>query len=102
MPQYSPGLSQLHYWIMSIIGTAILFLSVLIHELSHSIVASSYGIRVKQIMLFIFGGIADIEEEPKDLKEFKMAIAGACRKPSYLSTFCNILVDYHSHDSVIF
>ncbi len=77
MPQYSPGLSQLHYWIMSIIGTVILFLSVLIHELSHSMVARSYGIRVKQIMLFIFGGVSDIEEEPKDFKkEFKMAIAG--------------------------
>lgn len=77
MPQYAPDLNQLQYWIMSITGTVILFLSVLIHELSHSIVARSYGIRVKQIMLFIFGGISDIEEEPKDFKkEFKMAIAG--------------------------
>jgi Zn-dependent protease len=62
---------------MSITGTIILFLSVLIHELSHSIVARSYGIRVRQIMLFIFGGVSEIEEEPKDFKkEFKMAIAG--------------------------
>ncbi len=77
MPQYAPDLSQVQYWIMSIIGTVILFLSVLIHELSHSIVAKSYGIRVKQIMLFIFGGVSDIEEEPKEFKkEFKMAIAG--------------------------
>lgn len=77
MPQYAPDLNQVQYWIMSITGTVILFLSVLIHELSHSIVARSYGIRVKQIMLFIFGGISDIEEEPKDFKkEFKMAIAG--------------------------
>jgi Zn-dependent protease len=77
MPQYSPGMNQVNYWIMSIIGTIILFLSVLIHELSHSIVARSYGIRVRQIILFIFGGVSDIEEEPKDFKkEFKMAIAG--------------------------
>lgn len=77
MPHYALDLGQVHYWIMSIIGTIILFLSVLIHELSHSIVAKSYGIRVKQIMLFIFGGVSDIEEEPKDFKkEFKMAIAG--------------------------
>lgn len=77
MPQYAPGMNQVNYWIMSIIGTIILFLSVLIHELSHSIVARSYGIRVRQIMLFIFGGVSDIEEEPKDFKkEFKMAIAG--------------------------
>jgi Zn-dependent protease/predicted transcriptional regulator len=77
MPHYSPGLNPMQYWIMSIIGTVILFLSVLIHELSHSIVASRYGIKVKQIVLFIFGGVSDIEEEPKDFnKEFKMAIAG--------------------------
>jgi len=77
MPQYAPGLSPEQYWIMSITGTIILFFSVLIHELSHSMVARSYGIKVKQIMLFIFGGISDIEEEPKEFrKEFKMAIAG--------------------------
>lgn len=77
MPQYSPGMNQVNYWIMSITGTIVLFLSVLLHELSHSIVAKSYGIRVRQIMLFIFGGVSDIEEEPKEFKkEFKMAIAG--------------------------
>ena len=77
MPHYAPGLSQLNHWIMSITGTIILFLSVLIHELSHSMVARSYGIKVRQIMLFIFGGVSDIEEEPKEFKkEFKMAIAG--------------------------
>jgi Zn-dependent protease len=77
MPRYVPDLNQLQYWIMGITGSIILFLSVLIHELSHSLVARSYGIRVKQIMLFIFGGVSDIEEEPKDFKkEFKMAIAG--------------------------
>lgn len=77
MPEYSPGLTQNQYWFMSIIGTIILFLSVLVHELSHSIVAKSYGIRVRQIILFIFGGVSDIEEEPEDFKkEFKMAFAG--------------------------
>ena len=77
MPRYVLDLNQLQYWIMGITGSIVLFLSVLIHELSHSLVARSYGIRVKQIMLFIFGGVSDIEEEPKDFKkEFKMAIAG--------------------------
>ncbi|WP_148685479.1 site-2 protease family protein [Candidatus Nitrosocosmicus hydrocola] len=61
---------------MSIAGTIILFLSVLLHELSHSIVAKSYGIRVRQIMLFIFGGVSDIEEPKEFKKELKMAIAG--------------------------
>ncbi len=77
MPFYSPHLSITLYWIMGIIGAVILLVSVLLHELSHSIVAQRYGIKVKQIILFIFGGVSDIEEEPKDFnKEFKMAIVG--------------------------
>ena len=68
MPRYVPDLNPSQYWIMGITGSIVLFLSVLIHELSHSLVARSYGIRVKQIMLFIFGGVSDIEEEPKDFK----------------------------------
>ncbi|MER5175980.1 MAG: site-2 protease family protein [Candidatus Nitrosocosmicus sp.] len=77
MPFYLPNLSTFQYWIMGIIGAFILIISVLIHELSHSIVAKKYGIEVKQIVLFIFGGVSDIEEEPVDFKkEFKMAFAG--------------------------
>jgi Zn-dependent protease/predicted transcriptional regulator len=77
MPFYYPNLNTLQYWLMGIIGAIILIISVLIHEHSHSIVAKRYGIRVKQIVLFIFGGVSDIEEEPKDFKkEFKMAFAG--------------------------
>ena len=76
MPRYAPDLNIIQYWIMGIAGSITLFLSVLAHELSHSLVTSSYGIRVKQIILFIFGGVSDIEEEPKDFKkEFKLAIA---------------------------
>ena len=77
MPRYAHDLNQIQYWFMGIVGSNILFLSVLAHELSHSLAARSYGIRVKQIILFIFGGVSDIEEEPKGFKkEFKLAIAG--------------------------
>ena len=77
MPEYIPNLTQIQYWVMGIIGTLILFISVLIHELSHSIVAIKYGIKVRQIVLFIFGGVSDIEEESKNFRiEFNMAIAG--------------------------
>jgi Zn-dependent protease/predicted transcriptional regulator len=77
MPNYYPNLNNLHYWIMGIIGAIILFISVLLHELSHSILSLRYGIRVHQIILFIFGGIADIKDETKDFKkEFKIAVVG--------------------------
>ncbi len=62
---------------MGISGAFILFFSVLLHELAHSILSVKYGLKVRQIILFIFGGISDIKEETKDYrKEFKIAIVG--------------------------
>ena len=58
-------------------GVILLFGSVILHELAHSIVAIRYRIQVRQIILFIFGGVSDIEEEPRDYqKEFKIAVVG--------------------------
>lgn len=54
-----------------------LFSSVLIHELGHSLVARSFGIKVSSITLFLFGGVAAIEQEPKTPGQtFQIAIAG--------------------------
>jgi Zn-dependent protease len=59
------------------IGAIILFISVFLHELMHSVIALRYGIKVRQIILFIFGGVSEIPEETRDFrKEFKIAIAG--------------------------
>lgn len=77
MPGFFPDLSSAEYWIMGIAGAILLFVSILLHELSHSILAMRFGIEVRQIMLFIFGGVSDIKEEPKSpQKEFQIAIAG--------------------------
>ncbi len=55
----------------------LLFASVLLHELGHSLVAKMQGIRVQSITLFFFGGIAAIAQEPKTPgKAFQVAIAG--------------------------
>jgi Zn-dependent protease len=71
------GFTRINYWTVGAIVAAVLFISVLFHELAHSIVALRYGIRIRQIILFIFGGVSDISEEPKDYrKEAKMALAG--------------------------
>ncbi|MEH2405983.1 site-2 protease family protein [Nostoc sp.] len=64
-------------WSAGIVMALLLFGSVLLHELGHSLVARSQGIKVNSITLFLFGGIAAIEEESKTpLKAFQVAIAG--------------------------
>lgn len=71
------GLSTQTYWVMGIIGAMGLFFSVLFHELSHSLVARQFGIPIKGITLFLFGGFAEMNEEPPSPKaEFLIAFAG--------------------------
>ncbi|MCC5639530.1 site-2 protease family protein [Nostoc sp. CHAB 5844] len=64
-------------WSAGIVMALLLFGSVLLHELGHSLAARSQGIKVNSITLFLFGGIATIEEESKTPgKAFQVAIAG--------------------------
>jgi Zn-dependent protease/CBS domain-containing protein len=72
-----PGWSIATYWIISLIAALLLFVSVLLHELAHSLVARAKGLPVKSITLFIFGGVSNIEQEPqRPGVEFLMAIVG--------------------------
>ncbi|MDD3775626.1 MAG: site-2 protease family protein [Sulfurovaceae bacterium] len=76
-PAYYPNLSPQTYWIMGVVGALGLFVSIVIHEFSHSMVARKYGMDIKGITLFVFGGVAEMKDEPKTPKiEFLMAIAG--------------------------
>jgi Zn-dependent protease len=76
-PHYVSGLSLSTYWWMGALGMLGLFASVVFHELSHSIVARRFGLPIKGITLFIFGGVSEMEDEPQNAKtEFFMAVAG--------------------------
>lgn len=76
-PSYYPDLGDLTYWLMGLAGAVGLFLSIIIHEFSHSMVARRHGLAIRGITLFIFGGVAEMAEEPKSPKtEFFMAVAG--------------------------
>lgn len=76
-PSYFPDLSIQTHWLMGLVGTVGLFVSIVIHEFSHSLVARKYGLEIKGITLFIFGGVAEMKDEPNSPKtEFLMAIAG--------------------------
>src|SRR3972149_9294445 len=76
-PQSFPGWSEAAYWIVSAAAAILLFGSVLVHELAHSLVALSRGMPVKSIVLFIFGGVSNIQKEaehPQD--EFWVTLIG--------------------------
>jgi Zn-dependent protease len=65
------------YWIVGAVTVILMFGSVLLHELGHSVVALRYKIPVRSITLFVFGGVAQIGAEPPSaIAEFWIAIAG--------------------------
>ena len=77
MPRQYPGLSAVTYWAIGIASAVILFVSVLIHELSHSYIAKKNGLPIARITLFFFGGVSEMTEEPQDPRlEVRMAAAG--------------------------
>jgi len=76
-PDALPGHSSGAYLAMGIVAMLGLFASLLLHELAHSIVARRLGVPIKSITLFLFGGVAELEAEPKSaLTELWIAIAG--------------------------
>ena len=76
-PQLYPGWSTATYWLVSAVAALLLFVSVLLHELAHSFVARARGLPVKNITLFIFGGVSNIQQEPTSPGvEFQMAVVG--------------------------
>lgn len=76
-PQMYPDWSREQYWIIGLASVLLLFLSVLLHEFGHALVAQARGVPVRSITLFIFGGVAALERESEDASdEFLIAIAG--------------------------
>jgi Zn-dependent protease/CBS domain-containing protein len=77
LPAMAPGMSSALCWLFGLITVLLLFVSVLGHEMAHSIVARRQGIGIKGITLHIFGGLSHLEREPSTpMAEFKIAVAG--------------------------
>lgn len=86
-------------WVVGFAMALLLFVSVLLHELGHSLVARSQGIKVNSITLFLFGGIASIDEEAKTPEHaFQVAIAGPAVSIS-LFLFLSLLAEFAASDS---
>jgi len=76
-PTQIPGAVTYQYWLAGLLATVLLFMSVLLHELAHSLVARARGLPVNNITLFILGGVSNLSEEPqKPGTEFFMALVG--------------------------
>lgn len=99
-PGILPGASRLEYALMGIVASFLLFLSVLMHEISHSLVARSFRLKIDRIYLFFFGGISQIGEDgisPKS--EILMALAG----PAFslvLGACCLSLSSFAGHAAI--
>jgi Zn-dependent protease/CBS domain-containing protein len=77
MPATYPGLSQLEYLFIGTVSAALLFVSILVHELAHCVVAKRSGLKIRQITLYLLGGVSEMEEEPSNPSlELRMAAAG--------------------------
>ncbi len=71
------SVGQVARWLAAFITALLFFGSVLLHELSHSFVARWQGLEVSRITLFVFGGVAQMEDEPRNAKqELLISLAG--------------------------
>ena len=76
-PAVVSGLTPGAYWSMAVIATIGLLFSIVFHEMSHAAVAKLFGMPIRGITLFIFGGVAEMHREPRTaVSEFLMASAG--------------------------
>ena len=77
LPAGAPGLATTAYWSVAIIGAALFLVSLLAHELAHSVVARRNGVEVDGITLWLFGGVAQFRTDPPTPgADFRITAAG--------------------------
>ncbi|WP_415401105.1 site-2 protease family protein [Tateyamaria sp. SN3-11] len=76
-PTALPDRDVATYLVMALVTMLCFFASLVLHELAHSLVARRFGVPIKNITLFLFGGVAELEAEPQSARvEFWIAVAG--------------------------
>jgi Zn-dependent protease len=77
LPGLVPGLAPSAYWLAALVATGLFLGSLLAHEVGHALVAQRAGLRVRSITLWLFGGVAQLEEEPASPRDdLRVAIVG--------------------------
>ncbi|ANW65065.1 zinc metalloprotease [Mycobacterium sp. djl-10] len=88
LPASVPGHSQPAYWLAGLGGATALGLSLLLHELSHAVVARRAGVRVVDLTLWLFGGVARLSDEAESPRsEFRIAAAGPATSIALAAAF---------------
>jgi Zn-dependent protease/CBS domain-containing protein len=91
-PQLSPGHPVIVYWGLGALSAVLFFISVLLHELAHSLYARAHGVAVTSIVLFIFGGVSNLPEDPhRAREEFWMALLGPLTSLALAGVFWGLL-----------
>jgi len=99
--QEHPKWNSAQHWGVGLLTSFLFFASLLFHELSHSVVAQHYKIRVLSITLFIFGGVASIERDPsKAVQEFNIAIAGPLASGFLAACFYGLTLAFPANETV--
>lgn len=76
-PAVVPDMPAWSYWTKALIAAGMLFGSIILHELGHSLMARRHRVAIAGITLFVFGGVSEMKEEPRTPgQEFQIAIVG--------------------------
>ena len=65
-PAQHPDFPASSSWAKGLVASLLFFVSIVFHELGHAVVALRHGLRTRSITLFVFGGVAQLEKDPKD------------------------------------